>query len=238
MKVESLAGLRRQAKQYGVNTLITVGGNTKIIKGDKKGVYLTAIMHLAPSNESGYNVCPFASDGCKAACLYTAGLAQAYPTIKESRIARTKLFFEHRDLFTSLLFAEIDAFIRKTERKGVKPAIRLNGTSDIVWERILPEVFTNYPSVIFYDYTKIAARFRNLSRMPKNYYLLFSRSENNDRAVKRVLRQGGNVAVVFKKIPREYLGKKVINGDKTGRIIGLNAKGKAKKDMSGFVVAV
>ena len=250
MKIETLASIRREAKKYGVNTLLTIGGNAKIVKGDKKGIYLTAIQHLAPADESGYNTCPFASPGCKAACLYASGRAELFPMIKEVRIARTKLFFEHRALYKNLLYAEIDAFIRKAKRKGVKPAIRLNGTSDIVWERVFPDMFVKYSQVVFYDYTKIAARFRNNNAIawnkPKNYYLLFSRSEINDKQVDKVLKWGGNVAVVFNTLPNKYKSKKVINGDETdirfqdkkGVIVGLKAKGKAKKDSSGFVVQV
>ena len=245
-KVDTLASLRREAKTYGVNTLLTIGGNAKIIKGDKKGVYLTAIQHLAPSDESGYNTCPFASPGCKESCLYASGRAEVYPMIKEARINRTKLFFENKDLYKRLLYAEIESFIRKAARKKVKPAIRLNGTSDIVWEKVFPDMFVKYSNVIFYDYTKIAMRFKQKWRMPKNYYLLFSRSEINDKEVNQVLKWGGNVAVVFKKMPKKYKGKKVINGDKTdirfqdkeNVIVGLKAKGKAKVDTSGFVVSV
>jgi hypothetical protein len=50
--------------------------------------------------------------------------------------------------------------------------------------------------------------------------------------------------VVFKKLPKKYLGRKVIDGDETdlrfldpkNSIVGLIAKGKARYDQSGFVV--
>jgi hypothetical protein len=50
--------------------------------------------------------------------------------------------------------------------------------------------------------------------------------------------------VVFKKLPKKYLGRKVIDGDETdlrfldpkNSIVGLIAKGKARHDQSGFVV--
>ena len=109
---DSLVKLYRMARRYGVVSLITVGGNTKIIKGDKKGKYLTAIMHLAPANVSGYNVCPKSSPGCRAACLFTAGRG-IFHSVHNSRVNRTKLFFRNRVLFKALLFAELDSFIRK-----------------------------------------------------------------------------------------------------------------------------
>jgi hypothetical protein len=47
--------------------------NAKTSKGESLG-YLTGIMYLAPANTvKGLNLCPFASSGCKAACLYSAG---------------------------------------------------------------------------------------------------------------------------------------------------------------------
>jgi hypothetical protein len=82
-------------------------------------------------------------------------------------------------------------------------------------------------------------------KMPANYHLTFSRKENNQAMVELIAKMGGNVAVVFAdKLPATYLGKPVIDGDETdlrfldgkGVIVGLKAKGKAKKDESGFVV--
>lgn len=241
--METLKELRRQARKYGVVSLLTIGGNAKIVKGDRKGKYLTAIQHLAPADLSGYNVCPFASEGCKAACLNSAGRGR-FDSVQIPRINRTKLFFKHRELYKKLLYKEIESFLAKCKKQKVKPAIRLNGTSDIVWEKVFPDMHSKFSSVMFYDYTKIPSRFRKRWKLPSNYYLLFSRSESNDRAVKKVLKQGGNVAAVFNRLPKEYKGHKVINGDNTdlrfndgqGVIVGLSAKGEAKKDKSGFVV--
>jgi hypothetical protein len=55
---------------------------------------------------------------------------------------------------------------------------------------------------------------------------------------------GGNIAVVFDELPNTYLGKTVVNGDDTdvrfldgqNVVVGLKAKGRARKDSSGFVV--
>ena len=58
---------------------------------------------------------------------------------------------------------------------------------------------------------------------------------------------GVNVAVVFRKeLPSTWNNVEVIDGDKTdlrfldgrGKIVGLTAKGDAKKDQSGFVQEV
>ena len=239
--------------------LLTPGlSNAKLAKGE--GEYTTYILHLAPANVSGYNVCPAASPGCKAACLNTAGRGR-FTNVQSARIRKTKLFFENRPEFLRLLIKDIDAAIRKSTRTGQKLSIRLNGTSDIDWENVrFPNVesktrlnlfeslsiFEHYPSVQFYDYTKRPERLRKCASIP-NYHLTFSRSEVNDNILRRVPK-ATNIAIVFggKSLPVEYNGRTVIDGtqtdlrftDPTGVVVGLLAKGKAKQDDSGFVKVV
>lgn len=221
--------------------------NTKIEKSNKsdKG-YLSIIMHLAPYTLSGNNVCPQASKGCAAACLNTAGFG-VYDTVQQARIKRTKWFFEDRVAFMAQLKTELKAFVKKCSKLSVKPAVRLNGTSDLKWEELDRGLFTEFSDVQFYDYTKITKRMIRYcnQELPDNYHLTFSRSESNDAAVKQVLSAGGNVAVVFgDKLPKKWNGVKVINADVTDQrfldpqhiICGLLAKGKGKKDNSGFVI--
>jgi len=215
--------------------------NTKTMKGEKYG-YLTYIMHLAPSLISGYQVCPKASAGCAAACLNKAGMG-VFSNVQEARITRTKLFFEERTNFMTQLATEIRKAKKKAAKEGLKLLVRLNGTSDIAFEKIRAGEYRNvlemFPDVQFYDYTKIIGR-----SVPDNYHLTFSKSESNDRDVSTAIRNGLNVAVVFDKLPETYLGRPVVSGDDTdirvndpsGVVIGLKAKGPAKRDLSGFVV--
>jgi len=221
--------------------LLTLG-NTKTVKGEKLG-YMTFIMHLAPSTLSGYNTCPMSSDGCAEACLNTSGRGR-FASIQEARIRKTVWFFENRETFMVQLVKDVNAAIRKADRTNMIPVFRLNGTSDIRWETVPVAGFRNimemFPTVQFYDYTKLPNR-RNI---PANYHLTFSRSESNDSYVKVALDRGMNVAVVFDKLPETYMGRTVIDGTDTdlrfldGKdvIVGLLAKGKAKKDNSGFTV--
>lgn len=218
--------------------------NQKLMKGEKKG-YLSFILHLAPATLSGYQTCPKATEGCEAACLNTAGRGGLFKKgettniIQQARIRKTKLFFEHRQEFLSLLVADIRLAIKQAERKGLIPCFRLNGTSDIRWEQY--GIIEQFPHVQFYDYTKINNR--KVSHLA-NYHLTFSRAESNDLEARIALRNGLNVAAVFTSLPSTYAGKPVINGDETdlrfldpkGVIVGLKAKGKAKKDVSGFVI--
>jgi hypothetical protein len=227
--------------------LLTLG-NTKTVKGEALG-YQTYIMHLAPSTLSGYNTCPMASAGCASACLNTAGRGR-FTATQEARIRKTKWFFENRETFMAQLVKDILAATRKAQREGMVAVFRLNGTSDIRWETVPVEhegvtydnIMSLFPSQVFYDYTKL----QNRRNIPSNYHLTFSRSEDNFAAVDDMMSQGYNTAIVFDNLPAIYNGYKVIDGTETdlrfldpkGVIVGLLAKGKAKKDRSGFVVEI
>jgi hypothetical protein len=229
--------------------LLTVG-NPKLLKGQKKG-YLSSVLHLAPADLSGKNTCPKATAGCKAACLNTAGRGGIFKKgestniIQQARIRKTKQFFENRETFLQELVIEIGKTIKKAEKQGLIPVFRLNGTSDLSWEKYEvadgKNIFQMFPEVQFYDYTKVLGR--KVSHIP-NYHLTFSKADGNDMDVRLAASNGMNVAAVFHKLPEKYIGRPVINGDDTdlrfldpkGVIVGLKAKGKAKKDTSGFVV--
>jgi len=222
--------------------LSKLGSNPKIQKSDKLGQYLTAVLHLAPSDLSGFDVCPFASNGCKAACLNTAGRGQM-TRVQESRVAKTQFLFREREAFLAQIDKEISLHIKKCKRENRKPAVRLNGTSDIVWERV-SGLIQKYPQVQFYDYTKIPARMKPDWNLPKNYYLTFSQNEENINHVVDVLQSGKNVAVVFAgEFPKTYLGFPVIDGtkhdlrfkDPKNVVVALKPIGKARRDQSGFV---
>lgn len=223
--------------------------NPKTVKGQRLG-YLTWILHLAPSTLSGKNVCPGASAGCIASCLNTAGRGHMAP-IQQARIRKTKLFFEDRESFMHQLVKDIQSAIRKSDRLGYTPVFRLNGTSDIRWEtiRIGPyrNIFDMFRNVQFYDYTKLSNR-RNI---PANYHLTFSRSECNEDKLDEAISNGMNIAVVFntkkgETLPDTYRNLPVVDADDTdlrfldvrGSVCGLRAKGRARKDTSGFVVHV
>lgn len=231
-------------------SLLTTG-NPKLLKGQKKG-YLSFVLHLAPANLSGKEVCAKRTAGCTAACLNTAGRGGIFKkgentnVIQQARIRRTKMFFESRREFLNQLTVDIIKAKTMAEKKGLIPVFRLNGTSDLAWEKYEvangKNIFQMFPDVQFYDYTKI--RGRKVSHIP-NYHLTFSKADGNDMDARLSAHEGMNVAVVFRKeLPETYFGKKVINGDETDLrfldeknvIVGLKAKGKAKKDTTGFVV--
>ena len=223
-------------------------GNPKILKGMKQG-YMTYILHLAPADVSGYNTCPKATAGCKAACLNTAGRGGMFKkgettnVIQQARIRKTKMFFEDRENFLAILKDDIRKAIKQSEKKGLIPVFRLNGTSDLAWEKY--GIIQEFPNVQFYDYTKVPGRKVNGI---KNYHLTFSEADGNALETLNAIRSGMNIATVFgiKKnspMPEMWNGMPVFNGDDSdlrfldpkGVVVGLYAKGKAKKDESGFV---
>ena len=210
---------------------------------------MTYILHLAPADVSGYNTCPKATAGCKAACLNTAGRGGMFKkgettnVIQKARIRKTKLFFENRDVFLAILEDDIRKAIKQSEKKGLIPVFRLNGTSDLSWEKY--GIIQKFPNVQFYDYTKVLGR--KVSYL-SNYHLTFSAADGNDDDVRRAIKEKYNIATVFgikksQPMPETYEGAPVFNGDESdlrfldpkGVVVGLYAKGKAKKDTSGFV---
>jgi hypothetical protein len=225
--------------------------NPKIQKGTKMG-YLSFILHLAPADLSGRETCPKRTAGCTAACLNTAGRGGMFRrgentnVIQKARIRKTQYFFEDRDAFMKDLYHDIVRAKKFAERKGLTPVFRLNGTSDLSWEKYEVgttgmNLFQLFPTTQFYDYTKILGR---KVAQYANYHLTFSRADGNDADVARAIEQGLNIAAVFDHMPETYMGLPVINADDTdlrfldpkGCVAGLKAKGRAKKDYSGFVI--
>ena len=233
-------------------------GNPKVLKGLKQG-YNTYILHLAPADLSGYQTCPKATAGCKAACLNTAGRGGLFKkgentnTIQQARIRKTKMFFENRTEFMTDLVKDIELAIKQSAKLNLIPVFRLNGTSDLSFEKyevirngvLYRNIFEAFSDIQFYDYTKVLGR--KVTDI-KNYSLTFSAADGNDVDVMKAIAQGYNIATVFgikktEPMPEYYNGLPVFNGDESdlrfldpkGVIVGLYAKGKAKKDESGFV---
>ena len=211
--------------------------------------YLSFILHLAPSDLSGKNTCPKATPGCIAACLNTAGRGGMFKrgettnVIQKARILKTEYFFADREAFMDDLVSDIMRAVNYARRKGLTPVFRLNGTSDLSWEKYptrygADNIFAQFPTIQFYDYTKVLGR--KVSHI-ENYHLTFSKADGNDADVAEALMQGMSVVAVYDEIPAD-----VPSADETdlrfldprGIMLGLKAKGRAKKDYSGFVIRI
>jgi hypothetical protein len=233
--------------------------NTKLSKGDGKD-FMSVGLSLAPAKMSGYQVCSNSSAGCRRGCIVTSGYGGIFPEVIRGRIRRTVAFFEHRSWFLARMRRELERYQDQADDQGKRLVCRLNVFSDLPWEDLDPALFTQFPRVQFYDYTKHPKRMHKV--LPANYHLTFSRSERNHDDCLRVLRAGGNVAVVWhlpdgsgrgerlkatwdRVRPKQWYGFPVVNGDVNdlrfldpkGCVVGLYAKGRGKDDHeSGFIL--
>jgi hypothetical protein len=245
MEFKTIGSAKRLTK---LSYLGQVNSSAKIAKNLKTSNNLTYVLYLLPAKASGYNVCAMATTECIDGCLNTSGrvkmqeLDVSTNTILNARYRKTRLFFEQRNFFMNWLIAEIANNKKKAEKKGIDFSVRLNGTSDINWNAYKVNgktVFELFPTVQFYDYTKIASKFNDI---PENYHLTYSYTGYNWDYSKKVLDSKNNVAIVFnveknKPLPMTYKGYKVIDGDLTdyrpddgnGVIVGLRWKKIADK---------
>ena len=231
-----------------VKNLLSKGStNSKTAKNSLE----TFILYLAPErqNSKGVNLCPKASKGCAAACLYTAGRGK-FSNVKKSRINKTEYYISDKITFINQLSKEIVKIAAKSIKQNKKIAIRLNGTSDQDFISIIKKYKNldllngdQFKNLVFYDYTAILGKIKKY--INTNYSLTLSRKEDNEKEILEALKLGGNVAAVFRdELPTTYKGYAVVNGDSSDLemlynknvILGLKAKGDAKKDKSGFVI--
>lgn len=242
---------------YYVPTNLLSTNNAKTIKGLKKN-YMTYIMYLAPhtQNSKGINLCSHASEGCVKSCLFSSGTAR-FEKVQNGKTNKSEYFLSDRANFLLQLDKELTKIKKKHLDSDVIPVIRLNGTSDIRFEKFKVRegktIFELHSDIQFYDYTKNHLRFNG--DLPINYHLTFSLSETNyDKAIE-LLNKGVNVAMVFKTVPTQYKGFNVTNGDEDdltflhpkGTILGLRYKFATGKNgsqknkeafESGFIVDV
>lgn len=226
-------------------SLLSINSNAKTSKSSELFPdTLTAILYLSPHKLAGHgNVCAHATEGCMQTCLYSAGRGK-FSTVQQARIKKTKLFFEDNDSFKLNLFGDLSMFYNYCKEHKLNGYVRLNGTSDINWQKVKisgKTFFEHFPLLSFYDYTK------DIKRKPlfKNYHLTFSYSENvTVKEVSKKLKDNVNVAVVFDNVPTTWEGFEVVDGDlsdlrpkdKVNVVVGLKAKGLARTIKTDFVI--
>jgi hypothetical protein len=200
-----------------------LGGTTKSVKHRKAKKYgvMTYSLYLAPAKTSGYEVCPGRTKECTELCLNESGMNTMVrddkgEMINDCRIAKTKLFFEHREFFMKWMIFEINSGITKAKKIGFDFSIRINNTSDISPEEFQlngVNLLEMYPQIQFYDYTKVANRIELMNKYP-NYDITFSYTGYNLTECQKMLLNKIRVAVVFKLVPETFMGYKVVDGDK------------------------
>lgn len=169
--LDTVAGKLRFAFKY-----ITVL-NEKTPKGEAKG-YLQAIVYLAPHTlGGGKNLCAHSTAACRAGCLYTAGRGRT-PRVEQARLRRTHLYLNDRDAFFDELIGELVRVQAEADKHGLILAIRLNGTSDVLFEREIIDgrtLFDFFPRAVWFDYTRTPSAHR---RVPAAWHLTFSLADD------------------------------------------------------------
>lgn len=218
-----------------------LSNSAKVDKCESVGV-LARVLYFTPGI-----FCPSATPGCRQSCLGHTSGRMRFRTHTEARDARAALYLEQPQLFLKRLRAELTLLETDALQHGLRPAVRLNGTSDLSWERLCSELFADFPNVEFFDYTKLYGRMLDFLEctFPANYHLTFSVDANKTGKAIDVLKRGGNVAAVFwPEVPETWWGFPVINGDAhdarfldpAGVVVGLTAKGLARVDVHGFTI--
>jgi hypothetical protein len=225
----------------------------------KKNRRESVIMYMSPDkqNSKGISVCPKASKGCSAACLYNSGRGK-FNSVQEARIRKTEYYLNDKQGFAEQLLKELGLLSKRATKNGNTIAVRLNGTSDLDLINLIKSRTgvepIGIPNLVYYDYTKIFGKIKKYIDTP--YRLTFSKSEENWDECVQALEMGAPVSVVFsttkkEELPTEYAGYRVLDGDTAddimldepgAYILGLRFKG-SKKEMeeavkSGFVIDV
>ncbi len=210
-------------KLTGLSYMGLVNNGAKHMKAYKYNELVYTI-YFSPANRSGYEVCPGRSPECSAACLNMSGHNRMdihENRINNTRIKKTKLFFEEREFTVRWIIQEIANAKWKAEQEGRRFSVRLNNTSDISPEEFYVinksgqkrNLLQLFPDTQFYDYTKIASRIELIKKYP-NYDLTYSFNGYNEDICKGMLRHNVRVAVVFNGVlPETFMDHPVINGD-------------------------
>jgi hypothetical protein len=232
--------LTQAKKDSGFSYLGKINNGSKHMKAFKYNELVYTI-YLAPADSSGYEVCAGRTAECTTLCLNDSGhnrMDEKRGVIDNSRIRKTQMFFENHEFFTRWVIRDIKAGITKAKLAGMTFSVRINNTSDIspelFWIKengIKKNILELFPDIQFYDYTKVMGRLRLMNKYD-NYDLTYSYNGSNMETCIQLLKAGIKVAMVFEKVPTEFMGFKVINGDlydmrykdEPGVIVGLKFK--------------
>jgi hypothetical protein len=253
------------AEELKTSYLIGTSSHKIELSNQTKGAkFLSSVLYLLQEKLSGFQVCPWATESCREICLGTNSGHSAMKkkgentnAVQVARLKRTLLWVNHREEFLATMRKELNSLVKSAKKKGVKPAFRFNGTSDLLIEKT--GLIEEYPEVQWYDYTKSKKRMIQYlnGELPSNYYLVFSYTPENESDAQEILALGGNVAVVFNEktkkkggerllptyIGKRFLGHEIIDGDihdlrfddpQGGYVVGLTRKGN-QKDMKFFI---
>lgn len=203
--------------------LLATNSKMRKVPGMRGRGWIIKGLAMAPADIGSREACQWRSAGCTAACngLFSGG--NTMPSTRRAMIQRKEWYFQDRKGFLKQLFKELQQFQTSADRQGLRPACRLNVSTDIVWERIAPEIFTRFPGIEFYDYSKAAVRHR--PELPKNYTLSHSVSERSTYGdISAAIEAGRNIVAAFNSAyvwghinAKGYLPARLKIVDRTGR---------------------
>ena len=176
---------------------------------------------------------------------------------QRAQVRKALLFKLFPAYFLRRIVAALTLHACEAHALGMTAAARLNGATDIPWEKYLDTEAIQALGVTLYDYTPAPAR----ARKAAGYHLTYSVSEAPQSATEaqRWLARGGNAAIVVgaegsdrlrdaKRVHLNMIGKRwegcpTHSGEDTdlrftdppGSVVVLYAKGDALKDRTGFV---
>jgi hypothetical protein len=214
---------KRLEALYKITRANVLSVNPKTEKSLKNGDPQTYILHLAPHNLSGVNVCPGAGN-CKRICLHSAGNPIYMQAKQEARIRRTLAYVHNPEAFMRLLVCSILDKVKKANGEPI--AVRLNGTSDVAWENVDFNVSPEFATFCrvkygrhllvgrqntfelfnslnvnckFYDYSKIRRDWARCAYL--GYHLTFSfdgwDNSSNLKLCREAIANGVNIAAAF-----------------------------------------
>lgn len=172
-----------------------LSANSKLKKAI--GRYRAIGLAMAPWKFAGAgNLCGAASAGCVEACNGLWSGMNVTSSTRFALIGRARLYLEFRELFLRKLRDELRAFERLCIRTGRIPAVRLNVSTDIPFEKIAPGIFAEFKRTRFYDYTAYTVQIRGI--LPPNYQLCHSWKETTTFAyVSATIAAGRNIVMPF-----------------------------------------
>ena len=188
---KNYCGMAHVANDVHAIAWLRAGGNIAVVFDTKKGEELPTsfwgrpvvdgdksdLIFLHPTNvvvglrsKGKAKKAPTGDGGalCWQYCLDESGRG-VFANVQAARQRRAAIFEDDRQEFKRLLWKDLAALCRKAERNGNQAACRLNGISDLQWERIFPTLFTEFDEIRWYDYTKLPKRV-----VPANYHLTYS----------------------------------------------------------------
>jgi len=190
-----------------------------------RGLGLPAIMRdnlTAAFQTTGWTLCAGSSAFCRNACLVFTG-KNALGGVNDWKKAGLALaMLADPVAYFRLLVLSVERGVKEAKKQDTVFFARMNLLSDIPWEELVPWLFKMFPTVKFYDYTKVYGRDPLGRHGIKNYDLTFSFSGTNKNLVTRSLYEDNRrVAVVF-------LGYKTSGGRMVPfrKVAGATASGK------------